>query len=46
MSVWEFDAALHGWIDAHVPDDGAMSDAEQDAIWAKLQAWQPRGAAS
>ena len=45
MSVWEFSAAVHGWIDAHTPDDASMSDAEQEAIWAKLQNWQPRGAA-
>ena len=34
MSVWQFDCALAGYIDANTPDEGGMSKAEQDAVWA------------
>lgn len=34
-SVWEFEQALAGWMEAHVPDEaGKMSQAEQDEVWA------------
>ena len=37
MSVWEFDCALCGYIEANTPPEGSMSQSEQDAIWAWMQ---------
>ena len=38
MSVFEFNAAMQGWIDAHVPEKpGAMTDAERDIAWEAVQ---------
>lgn len=37
-SVWEFDVAVAGWIDAHVAEaPGSMSEAEKDELWAWMQ---------
>lgn len=39
MTVWQFNAAVQGWIDVHVPDEGgpSLSAAEADEIWAWMQ---------
>lgn len=39
MSMWEFQAAVAGWMKAHVPEDaGAASDAELENVWADMVA--------
>ena len=44
MSVWQFNAAVQGWIAAHVPDEGgaSLSESEADEIWAWMQAKEGR----
>lgn len=37
MSVWQFAAALQGYIDANTADDGGMSGAEADEVWEWMQ---------
>ena len=38
MSVFEFNAAVTGYMRAHVPDDAkGMSSAEEDALWEFIQ---------
>ena len=39
-SIWEFDQAVAGWTEAHVPEDpagGGLSAAEEDELWAWMQ---------
>jgi len=36
MSLWQFNAAVEGYLDAHVPEYG-LSHAEADEIWAWMQ---------
>lgn len=34
MSVWQFMAAVDGYVEAHDPDAGkSLSDAEADDLW-------------
>lgn len=36
-SMWEFQAAVDGWVAAHAPDTGnALSEAEKDELWAAV----------
>lgn len=37
LSLWQFNAAVEGYLDAHVPEDRSMSGAEADEIWAWMQ---------
>jgi len=37
MSVWEFNAAMTGYVEAHTPDTG-MSELEQEMVWAAVEA--------
>lgn len=32
-SMWEFDAAVAGWIAANTPDDKSISQEEEDNLW-------------
>lgn len=41
MSMWQFNATVEGYLDAHVPEQG-MSGAEQDDIWAWMMAKEGR----
>ncbi len=37
MSMWEFMAALEGYVKANSADDGKMSSAEVDDVWKWMQ---------
>lgn len=37
MSVWQFYAAVEGYVAAHCPDDGKMSDREADELFEWLK---------
>ena len=37
MSLWEFQAAVAGWMRANVPDDGKDDHADTDALWSMMQ---------
>jgi hypothetical protein len=34
MSVWQFLAAVDGYINANSPDDGSLTSREVDELWA------------
>ena len=39
MSMWEYSAAMQGYIDAHVPDPpGSMNAEEEEMLWAAVEA--------
>ena len=41
MSVWEFSAAVDGWLDANTPKKpGSLSQAEADRLWDDVQNWR------
>ncbi len=35
--MWEYMAAIEGYVKANSPDDGKMSSAEVDDVWQWLQ---------
>ncbi|MGR9420665.1 hypothetical protein [Rhizobium leguminosarum] len=37
MSMWEFMAALEGYVKANSADDGKLSSAEVDDVWTWMQ---------
>lgn len=37
MSLWQFQAAVDGYVKAHSPDDGKMTASEVDDVWKWLQ---------
>lgn len=37
MSMWQFMAAVDGYIKANTPDDGKMTEPEVDELWDWLQ---------
>jgi hypothetical protein len=37
MSVWEFNSAVAGYVEAHTPADTGMSEAEQELVWAAVE---------
>lgn len=37
MSLWQYSAAVQGWIDAHSPEAGEMNSAEQESVWAMVE---------
>lgn len=37
MSMWQYAAAIEGYIKANTPDDGKMSSAEVDEVWQWMQ---------
>lgn len=37
-SFWEFQEAVAGWVEAHVPEEKeGLSKAEEDELWAWMQ---------
>lgn len=36
-SPWEFQSAVDGWMDANTSDEGTLTDAEKDDLWAWMQ---------
>ena len=38
MSLWQFMAAVDGYIEAHTPDDGSLTTQEVDDVWQWLEA--------
>lgn len=37
MSVWEFMAAVDGYVEAHSADDGSLTTQEVDELWDWIQ---------
>lgn len=37
MSMWQFHAAVEGYVKAHSDDDGKLSSKEIDDMWVWLQ---------
>lgn len=38
MSVWQFNAAVAGYVRAHAPEGGAgLSESEEDRLWARIK---------
>lgn len=37
MSMWQFMAAVDGYVKANTPDDGSLSESEIDELWEWLQ---------
>lgn len=37
MSMWQFLAALDGYVKANSPDDGKLTSAEVDDVWKWMQ---------
>jgi hypothetical protein len=37
MSVWQYMAAVDGFVQANSPDDGRMSASEADDLWDWMQ---------
>ncbi|WP_162931517.1 hypothetical protein [Mesorhizobium sp. DCY119] len=37
MSVWQFMAALEGFVKANSPDDGKLGGKEADELWEWMQ---------
>lgn len=37
MSVWQFMAAVDGYVKAHSQEDGTLSEKEKDDVWEWLQ---------
>ncbi|SOC93552.1 hypothetical protein SAMN05216358_3731 [Rhizobium sp. AN5] len=37
MSVWQFMAAVDGYVEANTPDDGSLTTKEIDELWDWVQ---------
>lgn len=37
MSVWQFETALAGYVEAHSSSSGGMSEREKDEVWEWMQ---------
>lgn len=37
MSVWQYLAARDGWFRYNVPDDGKLTQEDEDALWEMVQ---------
>lgn len=42
LSIWEFFAAVDGYVKANTPDDGTLSDADVEALWPLVEDNAPR----
>jgi hypothetical protein len=38
LSIWQYRMALDGYVKANTPDDGSLTKAEEDQLWAMVEA--------